>query len=173
MSKEHHALEAAFLETGDEIEEPATITPLPAFTDNRRPPAYEVANEQPWHRSCAYMLLQGHSDGEVAKYFDKKQATITNLKKQPWFKTLLSQLAEHHFDDDITGLLKNSAYDAISTLTDLTTGAKSESVRRAAASDLLDKFLKHVPQEPEETAADPQEELDRLENEIKTLKENG
>lgn len=170
MGQENHALVQALI--GNEPEETATITPiLPEFKDETAPPAYEVVNEQPWHRSCAYMMLQGHSNKECAEMFGKTQGHISQLKKQQWFKSLLAQLAEIHFDNDVAGLLENAAYDAISTLTDLAVGAKSESVRRSAASDLLDKFLKNQPVKNETPHENPAAELEQLDEEIERLKE--
>lgn len=144
---------------------------LPALRDTTAGPAYELKNEQPWHRACAYMMLQGHSNKECAAYFEKTEGHISQLKRQEWFKQLITQLSDLHFDNDIAGLLQNAAFDAISTLNDLATGAESESVRRSAASDLLDKFLKSRPPEQPKPPANPKDELNQLDEEIARLKE--
>ena len=151
-----------------------SITPiqpsLPAFEDKRKPnPNHDPKSEQPWHRALAYMLLQGNSNKECAKYFEKTPARIYQLKKTPWFKSLLAQLADIHFENDVAGLLQNAAFDAISTLSDLALGAESESVRRSAASDLLNQHLKTSIPVAKEAAADPKQELDNLNEEIERL----
>ena len=128
-----------------------------------------MQNEKPWHRTLAYLLLQGQSAIEAGKTLGKTPEHIRQVRKQEWFKTLLAELASIHFNNDVSGLLEGAALESINTLSQLASGAKSEAVRRAAASDLLDKYLRNKVNKTDDKPNDPKAELEALENEIKEL----
>lgn len=132
-------------------------------------PSVEILNEKPWHRQLAYALLRGATMKECAQMFDKTVAHISQVRRQPWFKKVAAEIADLDRDMDALELLKGSVVTAIETLNDLALGAKSESVRRSAASDLLDKYLKSNPEPQAAEVIDPRAEAKRLEEEIKRL----
>lgn len=181
-----HPLEAALLDRIliDVVEipvEPVPVPPpvlpeitqiqkhLPEFHDTTKDPKYEVKNEKPWHRILAYMLLQGTSQSACADYFGKSTLHISQVKKQPWFQKLLAELADLNFQSDVLGLLQSEAITAIATLSDLAQNAESETVKRSAASTLLENFLKHKPEPKPKESKSPQQELDELNAELRAL----
>ena len=167
--KQNHKIIDAILEA--DVEEPSNIESIvPALHDNYEA-KYDVKTEKPWHRSFAYMLLQGCSIVECAEHFQMTHQHLQQVKKQEWFKVLTTKLAAAHFEDDVIGLLKSSAVTAITTLDELATSAESETVRGNAANNLLDKFLRHQPPPPPPTVDDPVQEARMLDEEIAQLEE--
>jgi hypothetical protein len=124
-----------------------------------------LKSEQPWHRTLGHLLLQGYSNKDAAELLGKNPATISLVKRQPWFRSLLAAIAQRSFKGDFLGLLEGSAINAITTLETLSSTAKNESVRASASGKLLDAFLKHSkPREEDKKPLDPQQralELDR------------
>lgn len=124
-----------------------------------------LKSEQPWHRTLGHLLLQGYSNKDAAELLGKAPATISLVKRQPWFRSLLAAIAQRSFKGDFLGLLEGSAINAITTLETLSSTAKNESVRASASGKLLDAFLKHSkPREEAKPPLDPQQralELDR------------
>jgi len=168
-----HPLEAAALgvdvhSTIVEKEKSTVESILPHLHDERECTNI-VQKEKPWHRSLAYLLLQGVPQNECAKQFDCSPQMISILRRQEWFKALLVQLADLNFSGDMFGILEGAAFESITVLHDIALGGKSEQVRVSAATTLLDKFLKH--QRPKETKPhdSPQAELDELDREIAAL----
>lgn len=155
----------------EEDDESQNLKVLPPPMKDSGEPQYEVQNEKPWHRTLAYLLLQGKSAVDAAKTLNKTPVHIREVRKQAWFKELLAELASIHFDNDVAGLLEGAALEAITTLSELATTAKSESVKRAAASDLLDKYLRNKVTPVKETPDDPKAEMDQIDQEIKALEE--
>jgi hypothetical protein len=133
---------------------------------------YEVQSEKPWHRVLAYMLIKGATVKDAAQELGKSVDHCRAVKKQPWFKQLTAELCKQHFNDDVTRLLEGAAVESIMTLTDLASSAESEPVRRSAASDLLNQYLRNKPVESEDPIEDPQAELDKLNRELEHLRDN-
>lgn len=178
MDLKRHALEQALRGEDGEYATPPHVpieSIIPHLHDDRDPSrdgGVVIQKEQPWHRQCAYMLLQGMSNKDAAEMFGCTPATIGNLKRQPWFRSICAQLSAIHFDNDVMGLLKNAAVEAVMELSTLATGAKSETVRANAANALLDKFLKHKGSDkPPSDAKTPKEEMAELEKEIERLQQ--
>ncbi len=150
------------------IEQRTPIVPL--YTDpDRVTPAHTVKNEQPWHRSLAYALLQGKTSRECAELFQVTPATVSLVKRQSWFKDLIAELGAIHFENDFTGLLATHAIDAITQLGELSMSAESPQIRRQASSDLLKAYLSCKPEKQAPKAEDPQSELAELDRELKEL----
>ena len=166
-----HPLEQAL--QGQEIPDPSSPTNgrvqsiLPALNNNAG--TVTVVKEKPWHRSLAYMRLQGVSKKQCAKEFDCSVQQVINVSAQPWFKQICVELADIHFAGDMFGMLESAAFDAVQTLNELAVGAESETVRRASASDLLDKFLKHRKPAEDKTPDNPEQELKQLDEELERL----
>lgn len=161
------ALTRALREEDDNLP-PLKLMPTPTINDSCEA-SYEVQNEKPWHRTLAYLLLQGQSAIEAGKALGKTPEHIRQVRKQEWFKSLLAELASIHFNNDVSGLLEGAALESITTLSQLASGAKSEAVRRAAASDLLDKYLRNKVTKTDDKPNDPKAELEALESQIKEL----
>ena len=168
-----HPLVEALTNPDSEIEpelRPDKVTNIaPALKDSGKP-SYDLQKEMPWHRTLAYMLLRGDSAITAGKALSKTPEHIRQVKKQPWFKILLTELAQLN-NEDVMTLLEGSTVEAILTLTELASDAKSETVRRASASDLLDKFLKNREIGQSNVPDDPKDELDQINREIELLKE--
>ena len=84
---------------------------------------------------------------------------------------ICSSLAAKHFGDDVSGLLKNAAVEAVLELESLSKSAESESVRARASDSILDKYFKHTKQEGPKDELDPKEEAEQLDQEIARLEE--
>lgn len=160
-----HPLERVISDS-QELEGAKNVIPL--RTDKQS--SVVIINEKPWHRSLAYKLLEGVTDGDCAKQFDKSVQQVRNVKLQPWFKELVGELSEQHFENNIAGLLEGAAVDSILTLQNLATNGKSEAIKRMAASDLLDKHLKIREVKTPEPEEDTEEALDRINKELDKLK---
>ena len=150
------------------LEKPQIESILPHLKDDRET-TIEIVAEKPWHRTFAYMLLQGMTLKACADQFDCSVAHLVTLRKQPWFKRVCEQLAEIHFGGDLFGMMEGAAFDCITVLHDLAVGAKKEEVQKSAASDLLDKFFKYRPVKEKPVVIDPQQELERLNAELAVL----
>lgn len=168
MEAEDQFVDSLFDEfsTPPELKPVREVIPLKRKETTAVPP--EVKNEQPWHRTLAYLCLQGKSTRALAEDFDKSEHTIRLIKRQKWFQELCARLAADNFDNDVTRMLEGSAVDAVLKLEELLdTG--TESTQRFAAGKILDLHLANKPARDDETEEDPQKELDRLDAEIKRL----
>jgi hypothetical protein len=166
-----HPLARAFLDDRDYEHRYADVIPLHTANgvstrDGR------VLNEQPWHRSAAYALLQGKTNKQVAATFDCDPATVSLLRQQSWFRRLIAELAQESLDDGFLGLLQGGANAAIEELTCMLSDTKVPApTRAAAAGKLLDAFMKAKPPEAPKVPDDPQAELKKLNDEIKRLEQ--
>lgn len=163
-------VEAILMTDDDELTSEESGQVIPFYTASEDDPTiagYNHKSEQPWHRTLAHLLLQGYSNKDAAELLGKNYATVSVVKRQPWFKGLLSTIAARSFKGDFLGLLEGSAIGAITTLETLASTAKNESVRASASGKLLEAFLKHSkPREVVTKAIDPQARAAELDREI-------
>lgn len=150
------------------VEQEGQVIPFyTASDDDPTVSGYNHKQEQPWHRTLGHLLLQGYSNKDAAELLGKNPATISIVKRQPWFRGLLAAIAQRSFKGDFLGLLEGSAISAITTLETLSATAENESVRASASGKLLEAFLKHSkPREPEGKPVDPAQRAAELDREI-------
>lgn len=149
------------------MQEEGQVIPFYTASDNDPVLQGSLKSEQPWHRTLAHLLLQGYSNKDAAELLGKNAATVSLVKRQPWFRGLLGAIAQRSFKGDFLGLLEGSAISAITTLETLSTTAKNESVRASASGKLLEAFLKHSkPREVESKPTDPAARAAELDREI-------
>lgn len=129
-----------------------------------------VLNEQPWHRAAAHAMLSGKTNKQIALYFDVAPETVSLLRQQSWFQRIVAELAADAADDGFLGLLQGGANAAIEELTELVSDKRNDPrVRASAASKLLDSYIKVKPAEAPKPVEDPQAELKKVNEEIKSL----
>jgi len=143
-----------------------SVVPLKRQDGKALPP--EIKNEKPWHRTLAYLSLQGKPTAELAEEFGKHPDTIRLIKRQPWFEDLCARLAAEHFDNDVTKMVEGADTSAVLKLESLMEDG-SESTQRFSAAKLLDLHFANKPKEAEKVSDDPQQELDIINREIKQL----
>lgn len=153
-----------------EVSPTQSLRAIPTLHDER-PTSVHIQKEQPWHRPLAYMLMQGKSNTECAAQFNVTPQTISNVRGQKWFQSIIAELAAIHGGDSISGLLQNAAFTALETLVDLSQNAESESVRARSAGELLNQYLKNKPAPEPPKSENPQQELEQLKAEADRLRE--
>lgn len=140
-----------------------------------KPPATVIQKEKTWHYAAALMMAAGSVTAqEVAEAFNVTPQTINNLVRQPWFQEQVTTLMREHGGRDIMELFRAETFNSLVTLTELRDNAKvPAAVRRASASDILDRALGKALQRNENvnnpTSSDPVSEVARLESGIKNL----
>lgn len=132
-----------------------------------------VQKEKPAHRIIAYMAASGATTQRIADETGYGIQQVRILLNQTWMKAHISQLIHENFNDDISGILKAGAVDAIMTIRTLSTESPNEKIRLSAAQDLLDRYRGKATQfihtSSSEVPADPSEEIGRLEAELKDV----
>lgn len=163
MSSEVEAFTALLLE-GDVPPPVGSVVPFFTSKGEMVDGGDAVRSEQPWHRTLAHLLLQGYRNKDAAELLNKSPATVALVKREPWFQSLLAQIAQRSFDNDLSGYLEGCAISAVTTLETLAVSGNSETVRANAAGKLLDAFLKHA--KPKEKKQDKIKDPQALEAEL-------
>lgn len=151
---------------------------LNALMDGRKP-GRTIKSERPWHRTAAYLSARGLSREDIANAVDVSPAMITLLSKQTWFRELVAKII-HSFDLSGTAaqdLLRASAASAALVQVELCTTGKSESVRLAASTAILDrvfgKAVQTVQQSHQNAKVAPEKEIEDLRKKLEsTLAQN-
>lgn len=130
----------------------------------------EVKKEKPAHRIIAYMAASGATTQRIADETGYGVQQVRILLNQAWMKAHIASLIHDNFNDDISGILKAGAVDAIMTIRNLSTESPNEKIRLSAAQDLLDRYRGKATQfihtSSSEVAADPSDEITRLQLEL-------
>lgn len=120
---------------------PDPTTTLPQMFEGVRPPsqANPRIHEKPWHRAAAYHFAQGMSILDVAKANGVDRKTVQELLHTPWFQRNVTTLMAEG-GKDVLDFLKAEGFNSAITLVEIRDDAKAAaSVRRAAASEILDR----------------------------------
>jgi hypothetical protein len=132
-----------------------------------------VQKEKPAHRIIAYMSASGATPQRIADETGYGVQQVRILLNQDWMKAHIALLIHENFNDDISGLLKAGAVDALMTIRNLSTESLNEKVRLSAAQDLLDRYrgkpTQFVHTSSSEVPQDPSDEIARLENDLKEI----
>lgn len=133
----------------------------------------KVQKEKPAHRIIAYMAASGATPQRIADETGYGVQQVRILLNQDWMKAHIALLIHETFNDDISGLLKAGAVDALMTIRNLSTESLNEKVRLSAAQDLLDRYrgkpTQFIHSSHSEVPQDPSEEIARLENDLKEI----
>jgi len=104
-------------------------------------PNLAILKEKPEHRMIVYLKAQGLSNNEIAERTGYTYPWVSQITRQPWFKQRLVAEMKESGRDSIQDMLKVTAADSVQTLIELRDTSDSPAVRKAAASDLLDRYL--------------------------------
>lgn len=130
----------------------------------------EIKKEKPAHRIIAYMAASGATTQRIADETGYGVQQVRILLNQSWMKAHIASLIHDNFNDDISGILKAGAVDAIMTIRNLSTESPNEKIRLSASMDLLDRYRGKATQfihtSSSEVAADPSDEIARLQLEL-------
>jgi len=124
---------------------PASGEPVPdllAEFHNPKRPQVEYQHEKPEHRIVLFLKAQGLSNREIAEKTGYTPCGVSLIVNQPWAQEKLLQVLNEAGVDRVQALLAGAAEDSVFTLIELRDDAEQPgTVRKAAASDLLDRFL--------------------------------
>lgn len=119
--------------------------PSPAesrWLHNQQLPSVLIKHEKVEHRIMLFLKAQGKSNREVAEFLGYSDAQVSQIVRQPWFLEGLRELLDVIGGDLVQAMLKGAATDSVITLIDLRDDVKAPAaVRKACASDLLDRYL--------------------------------
>lgn len=138
-------------------------------------PRHELQKEQPWHRTCAWMLAKGFTRREIAEAVDKTEATITLATQQGFMRQMVADIiAELNLQDESAfNLLRAAQTSAAQTVISLASSASSETVKMRAAQEILDRVLgrpvQFVNTQKTNPKMDPKDEAEALKREIERL----
>lgn len=107
---------------------------------NSKSPNLAILTERPWHRAVAYMVAQGCTNREIAVRFERSEAWISQLTRQPWFQIRVTQELKEAGQDKVQNMLEAQVVPSIETVIRLRDSAGSEPVRLNAAMNLIDRF---------------------------------
>lgn len=128
-----------------------------------------IAEEQPWHRMAAMMMVAGVPNKDIAAAAKVHVSTVSNLKSQRWFQELLAFLANEQ-GKDLMGVMKAEALQSFMTLVDLRDSSDDDRIRLAAADKILDRGLgkpvQSIMSDVTTRSVDPKTESEELKNEI-------
>lgn len=139
------------------------------------PSGWVIEKEAPWHLSAAYMYAMGSCNSEIAKAHDKSPQAVSNLFHQPFFQERVTAImAENR--RDVMDLFKAERINSLATLIEIRDNPETPaSVRAMCCKDILDRSLGKAVQRIEAvgevTSLDPVAEVERLEAEVKRLRD--
>lgn len=141
-----------------------------------RAPQHELQSERPIHRLAACLCAAGLSFREVAKRLNVHPASVSNWYRQPWFQDFVQSEINLMGVEPLKVLLQGAARDSVITLIELRDDTEvPASVRKAAASDLLDRAYGKAPTivKHESSTMDAMKSMEAVDREIKELLKAG
>lgn len=75
----------------------------------QRDPFYPIAHEKPEHRVVLYLKAQGMNHVEIAEATGYNTVTISNICRQPWAVTRITELQRKVGHDEVAAILNRSA----------------------------------------------------------------
>lgn len=140
-------------------------------------PNLAILHEKPEHRTILWMKARGHSNRECAHATGYTDAWVSQITRQPWFRTLLLKAMNDLGADGVDALLKGAAADSVLKLIEHRDKAPA-AVSKSACDSLLDRFLGKPAQKVEttlvtspsaETVEELNAEITRLEEQERTV----
>jgi hypothetical protein len=138
---------------------------------NQQLPSVLIKHEKVEHRIMLFLKAQGKSNREVAEFLGYSDAQVSQVVRQPWFLEALRELLDVIGGDLIQMTLKGAAMDSVVTLIDIRDDIKAPAaVRKAAASDLLDRYLGKPKQSVEvNEKKDPTQRANEIDSKVEDL----
>lgn len=114
----------------------------PGMLHNPTLPLYIRTHEQAHHRLFIYLKAQGLSNKEIAERTEYNVATVNDVLKQPWARTLLVEELRIAGRDALQGLIASKYEDAVCTLVEVMEDKKQPgNTRVTAANSILNRGL--------------------------------
>ena len=114
----------------------------PTELGDSRMPSHTVLEEKPQHRAIAYLLSAGRTRAEVSEITGIGISTLSNLVRQPWFKTRLKEISDLAGKDMVKAFLEGEVLPSLEVLREMRDDERQKGPTRIAASvALLDRFL--------------------------------
>lgn len=118
--------------------------------------ATQIQREKPEHRVMIEMKLNGVSVPEIARRLNFCVQTVNTVLRQPWAREYMTQRIKNASPEMLTKMFANAAAESVYTLIDLRDDETCPpAVRKACASDLIDRYLGKPTQRLETTKLDP------------------
>lgn len=149
---------------------------------NSKPPEYGVKHEKPEHRVMIFLKAHGFSNLEIAEKTGYSPVMVSQILRQPWARERLITEISKSGRDVLSELIKGTGVDSVMTLVELRDDKNAPAaVRKACASDLIDRILGKPTQHIESDATvrhvsteigEVDRELQSLETELKRISHN-
>lgn len=107
---------------------------------NPADPRWILKREREEHRIIVFLKAQGHTNGEIAQRTGYCKATVANVCKQPWARSIILAEITKAGRDQVETVLQGEALESVLKLIDIrdSTAAPVETQRKAA-NDILDR----------------------------------
>lgn len=139
---------------------------------------WEIQKEQAWHKVASFMYAHGATGKQIALELERSEQAVSNLIRQPFFQERVAEIMAETARD-IMELFKAERINSLATLIEIRDDPETPaSVRAMVCKDILDRSLGKAVQRIETvgevTSSDPVAECERLEAEVRRLRnENG
>ena len=114
------------------------VAPLHNPTD----PRWTLKREKYEHRLIIYLKCNGFTNREIANKTGFHIATINNVCKQPWARSIILTEITKAGRDQVETVLQGEALESVLKLIDIRDDEKTPvETKRKAANDLLDRYM--------------------------------
>jgi len=103
---------------------------------------HSILQERPEHITIAYLMAAGRTRSEISKITGYAVATLSQLVRQPWFKTRLKEITESVGTDMVKAFLQGEVLPSLEVLRNVRDNPDERGATRvAAANSILDRFM--------------------------------
>ncbi len=132
------------------------------------------ANEQPWHRMAAFMLLNGRTNSEIALAADVAVNSVSVLRAQRWFQELLATL-ENEAGQAYTALVQSEAVASLQKVVEIRDSENVNARTQLAAAQWIaeqanGKAVQKIESRVQHSHASPADELANIQAELQNLR---
>lgn len=100
----------------------------------------QIKRERAKHRLMAEMSINGHTQIEIAKFFEIAPSSVSSVLRQPYIQTYMQERLQD-VGDDFREQIVAQGKAAFARIVDLSETARSEQVKLSANEKLLDRYL--------------------------------
>jgi hypothetical protein len=149
-------------------------TPFQNGPSAMQPYNWELQREQSWHRAAAFMVAHGSSGSRIARALGKTPQTISNLMRQGFFQAMICEELKEA-QRDIRALFRDELLNNLEVLKEIRDDRNELAAPRIMSIREINDRALGRPVQPNESAnefvpsANPVEEVERLEREVKQL----